>query len=320
MRNPRQLPEPLASAPFLLSEAQLRGIPRGRLRGRDLLVPSRGIRDHSVPDGPEPDLAALAGPLSRVSAFSAASHATAFRLWGFPGFLPGADDGGIHLSRPDGMAIPRRRGVTGHRGQFFPDEITELHGVLITTRVRTWLDVARLMPVDELTAAADFLLRMPRPEFEGRSAPFASKADLDRMLERHWGTPGIRKARLALDLARVGADSAPETKLRLAVGRAGLPEPAVNLKTELLPGVTRQPDLSFPEYRVAVEYEGSGHSEAPQVDRDIGREEDYGRASWIQVRISHRHMADDARAAVRKIAAALGSRGWRRTGSQVTQL
>ena len=74
-------------------------------------------------------------------------------------------------------------------------------------------------------------------------------------------------------------------------------------------GVVRQPDLAYPEHRVAVEYEGAGHSEAAQVIRDIAREEDFNGAGWILVRISKRHM-EDARPAVAKVRAALAMRGW----------
>jgi hypothetical protein len=59
-----------------------------------------------------------------------------------------------------------------------------------------------------------------------------------------------------------------------------------------------------------VEYEGEGHSGAEQIVRDIAREEDYGRAGWLLVRISKRHMQNDARSAVAKVRAALLSRGW----------
>ena len=199
---------------------------------RSLQVPSRGIR---APREPSFDLNLHARPLTQVTRFSAASHATAFLIWDFPGYLPGMNAPGIHISRPDTMAIPRRRGAIGHVGQFFEDEITRLDGVLITTRTRTWLDCARKMSVDELTVVADHLLRHPRPAFEGRSEPYATPDQLTEMLDRHKGTPGIRKARLALEQARIGADSAPETRLRLALGRAGLPEPELNARTDCAP-------------------------------------------------------------------------------------
>jgi very-short-patch-repair endonuclease len=231
-------------------------------------------------------------------------------MWRFPGFLPGSDEPLIHISRPDTAAIMRRPGVRGHRGQFFADEIVELHGLFITSRTRTWLDCARKMSIDELTVVADHLLRLPRPDFEGRSAPYATPEDLADMLDRHKGTPGIRKARLALEQARVGSDSAPETRLRLALENAGLPEPQLNVPTELSGGVVRQPDLAYPEEKVAVEYEGAGHSDVAQIVKDIAREEDFARAGWTLVRISKRHMENDARAAVAKVRSALVSRGW----------
>lgn len=130
------------------------------------------------------------------------------------------------------------------------------------------------------------------------------------MLDRHKGTPGIQKARVALDLARVGSDSAPETRLRLELVYAGLPEAQLNVPTALSAGVVREPDLAYPEQNVAVEYDGEVHSEAAQIVRDIAREEDFVRAGWLLVRISKRHMLNDARAAVAKVRSALTSRGW----------
>jgi hypothetical protein len=308
MRNPVPLPCELQQRPFTVYEAANAGVSAGRLRYRGLSVPSRGVR---IPAGGVVGRGhLLVRPLTIITSFSAASHASAFALWDFPGFLPARDDGLIHISRPDTMAIVRRRGVVGHVGQFFADEIVDLDGAHITSRVRTWLDCSRKMSIEELTVVADHLLRIPRPDIEGRSEPYATREELAEMLDRHKGTPGIRKARLALDLARVGSDSAPETRLRLGLQDAGLPEPQLNVPTELSAGVVRQPDLSYPEQMVAVEYDGEGHSEAAQVVRDITREEDFSRAGWLLVRISKRHMERDARPAVAKVREALLSRGW----------
>lgn len=308
MRIPKELPGHLTAAPFTWQEAFDAGVSRQRWRHQGLDSPSRGIRSPATDQTRE--LFMTVRPYTVITEFSAASHATAFVLWELPGFLPGSHEPVIHISRPDTKAIPRRKGVVGHAGQFFADEITNHNGLLITSRARTWLDCARKMSIDEITVVADHLLRLPRPEFEGRSDPYCTRQDLESMLDRHKGTPGIRKARLALDQARVGADSAPETRLRLALERAGLPEAQVNRPTELSPGVVRQPDLSYPELRVGVEYEGEGHSDPAQVVRDIEREEDFSRAGWKLVRISKRHMRKDACAAVSKVRNALIDRGW----------
>jgi hypothetical protein len=314
VKTPQPLPEPLSLTPFTCQEAADAGVSLRRLRHGALSSPSRGIRvpGHDSVSGPGtgPCLPEVVRPFTRVTEFSAASHATAFTFWQFPGFLPGQQDPDIHISRPDTMAIPRRTGVIGHVGQFFDDEIVCVEGLLVTSRLRTWLDIARRMSAEELTVVADHLLRIPRPEFEDRTAPYATREQLAEMLDRHKGTPGIRKARLALEMARVGADSAPETRLRLALQYEGLPEPELNMPTELRSGVVRQPDLGYPEYKVAVEYEGDGHSEPDQIVRDIAREEDYSRAGWLPVRISKRHMQHYALSAVAKVRDALLSRGW----------
>ena len=247
MKYPSPLPDHLSYVPFTVDEALKAGVARDRLKNGGLVTPSRGIRMPSGA-GTSPEclvqLAQLVRPHTLVTRLSAASHATAFLLWEFPGFLQGADQPGIHISRPDAVTIARRQGVVGHRGQFFPDEIVELGGVFVTSRARTWLDIARRMSIDELTVVADHLLRRPRPEFEGRFSPHASRDELADMLDRHKGTPGIRKARLALEQARVGADSAPETRLRLALDRRGLLDADVNVPVTLVGGVVRQPDLA----------------------------------------------------------------------------
>lgn len=133
------------------------------------------------------------------------------------------------------------------------------------------------MSIDELVVVADHLIRIPHPEFEGGTEPYATLEELAVMLKGHKGTPGIQKAREALILARVGSDSPPETKLRLACGYAGLEEPQLNVK----------------------------------VPRDVRREEDYARAGWKEARIMKDHMANDATEPVRKIRNALHDRGWR---------
>ncbi len=291
MLKPAKLPEALLTGPFTVSDAMAAGVGYGRLKHNDLARPSRGIR-YLEDDGDQ--FLSLARPCSRVSAYSAASHATAFDIWGIPGWFPRPEEQQIHISRRADKAVPRRRGVIGHQTQLFDDEIVCWNGLWITTRVRTWLDVSRVMSVDELTVVVDYLVRIPRPQFEFRSEPYATLTELTLMLEQ----------------ARVGSDSAPETRLRLAVVRAGLPAPELNRRVELADGTGREPDLSFSEYRVAAEYEGEGHSVPDQIIRDISREEDFIRAGWIQVRISKRHMVNGAAPAIAKIRTALLSRGW----------
>ena len=89
-------------------------------------------------------------------------------------------------------------------------------------------------------------------------------------------------------MIRVGSDSPRESLLRLAIVRSGLPEPELN-----------------------VEYEGASHNEEAQIVRDIARSERYGELGWTEVRISKRHMVNDAKPAVAKVRTALIQAGWR---------
>ena len=153
---------------------------------------------------------------------------------------------------------------------------------------------------------------MPRADLEGRDTPYCDISDLQRMIYRHKGKRGIRKAKEAIKLVRVGSDSPQETLLRLAIVRAGLPEPELNVPITDDGGTRHhQPDLSYRRYKIGIEYEGEHHGDELQIVRDIARSERYSALGWTEVRVSKRHMHEDAKAAVAKIRAALLQAGWR---------
>jgi hypothetical protein len=142
--------------------------------------------------------------------------------------------------------------------------------------------------------------------------PLCSLSDLQRMIDRHKGKRGLRKAKEAVKLIRVGSDSPQETLLRLAIVRGGLPEPELNVPIFDEDGLRHhEPDLSFREYRIGIEYEGEHHGEEGQIVRDIARSERYEALGWTEIRISSRHMLNDAKPAVAKIRSALIQAGWR---------
>jgi hypothetical protein len=218
----------------------------------------------------------------------------------------------FHIIRPEGAAHLNRPHVIVHRMKLYDDEVTVHQGIPVTTPERTWLDLAELLTVDELIAAGDSCVRVPRPEFDGRDMPLCTIADLQRMIDRHKGKRGLRKAKEAIKMVRVGSDSPQETLLRLAVVRAGLPEPELNVPIIAEDGTRHhEPDLSYRKYRIGIEYEGEHHGEELQVVRDISRSERYSALGWTEVRISKRHMPNDAKPAVAKIRTALIQAGWR---------
>ncbi|NKX54672.1 endonuclease domain-containing protein [Arthrobacter mobilis] len=313
MRYPKKLPDHLSGTSFSVGEGLDAGLTRNQLLGSSVRRPSRSLR---APAGPELDLAVQVRALSWITSGSAISHATAARIWGFP--LPAwmAEDPAIHVTRPDSVSAPRRNDVVGHHALLHAEETTVENGVRLTTRPKTWLDLASRLSVDDLVVTGDHLVRLPRPVFEDRADPYATKADLERLIQSHKRKRGVAKAREALELVRMGADSAQETRLRLALAYAGLPEPELNTPLLDLSGRRlHSPDLQYSAYRIAIEYEGDHHRSAEQLARDIRRGEAAARAGWLEIRISREDMLDDARPAVRRIRQALYARGWRPSSS-----
>lgn len=183
-----------------------------------------------LPAGWEFELRGLARALSAATPGAWISHLTAAVLLGLwlPSWFRGCRE--LHLSKPKALPPVRREGVVGHTVLAFDDELMVWDGIRISTPARTWLDLARILPLEDLVAAGDQLVRQPRLELEGRSEPWATLPQLRDMLTRHPKLKGIVKARQALEHIRPGSDSAPETFMRLALTAAGLPEPELQLR------------------------------------------------------------------------------------------
>jgi hypothetical protein len=193
-----------------------------------------------------------------------------------------------------------------------PTEVTLLDGIPLTSPTRTWCDLAQLLDVDALVAAGDFLVNRHHRSFSAKHEALASIEELSDVTQARRRTRGVLRAREALALVRVGSDSAPETMLRLALARAGLPEPALGFVIVDATGAhVAWPDLAFPEYRVALQYDGAHHFERAQHELDIARNEATARAGWTQVIITAGMMdAFGSGVAVVKVRDALLRNGW----------
>jgi hypothetical protein len=310
MKTARPLPNKFQDRPFTVGEAGRAGITSKRLRHRSLTALGRGIRAAS-PTAELP-LSIRVRPFIEVNARCAASHHTAAELLNLPRRWRKGVSEMYDVIRPEGAAHLNRPHVIVHRMKLYDGEVTVLDGIPVTTPERTWLDMAEMLTVDELVAMGDSCVRVPRPELEGRDQPLCALADLQRMIDRHKGKRGLRKAKEAIRLIRVGSDSPQETQLRLAIVRSGLPEPELNVPILSDDGGRHhEPDLSYKQHRVGIEYEGEHHGDELQIERDIARSERYSALGWTEVRISKRHMLNDGKAAVAKVRSALVQAGWR---------
>ncbi|MFE4197204.1 DUF559 domain-containing protein [Paenarthrobacter sp. NPDC056912] len=303
MQKRYPFPSELASAPFTLDEAKAAGLHQSQLWRRSKIEGvSRGLYR---PADWNFDLAEAARSLSAASPGAWISHVTAARLHGFclPPWL--ADSNELHLSKPRHLPSVRRKGVVGHTVVASDAEIEFVRGLWISTRSRTWLDLARRLPLNDLVCVGDELVRLPRPEFEGRDAPFTTIDALRSLVDQHKNLQGVVRARDALNLMRVGADSAPESLLRLAMLDAGIPEPQLQVRLHASDPFSPSADLGFCDRRLAIQYDGGHHLSDEQIFSDRRRDKAFEAAGWTVLKFGKKDLADGFASATKQIKKAL---------------
>jgi hypothetical protein len=144
-------------------------------------------------------------------------------------------------------------------------------GLPVTSPERTFLDLAAVLDLVDLVVLGDSLVA------RGVTTPLA----LVDAARDHRG-PRIALARRAAGLVRGGVDSPMETRVRLLIVLAGLPEPVVNLTLRDESGTwTYRLDLSYPDLRIAIEYDGRQHADSTrQWTRDVARREELDTLGW----------------------------------------
>ncbi|MFI7603693.1 hypothetical protein ACIBTV_01040 [Micromonospora sp. NPDC049366] len=138
-----------------------------------------------------------------------------------------------------------------------------------------------------------------------------SRDALAVVADEHADRSGGRRARWVFDLADPGAQSPPESHLRVRLVLAGLPRPVAQHPVRLPGGLILHPDLAWPDYRVAVEYDGQWHADAEQLHRDRYRLNQLVAAGWLVLHVTSRRLHRDFLGVAREVRSALFARGWR---------
>jgi Protein of unknown function (DUF559) len=189
---------------------------------------------------------------------------TAATLWG--GVVPASPD--IQLVLPPGSRL-RVSGVDA-RVRRRPETVVH-NGLPLTSPAQTFLDLASDLDLVDMVVVGDSLVGagVTRPE-ELVAAAAASRGRR------------ARTARRAAAYVRGGVDSPMESRLRMLLLLAGLPEPVVNHALRDETGRVRyRLDLSFPQWRIAIEYDGRQHAEnTAQWRWDVQRREDLDADGW----------------------------------------
>lgn len=295
------LPSEISGRPFSVVAAMALGVKPGRLDSADLIIPFRGVRDAAGPDSFTLEQRCMQYS-PRMQPWQFFSHEAALFLCGVP--VPRHPQRlRVHVSAYRPQREPRAVGVVGHRLQLREPAFVSIGGMRVEHPVRAWRQVGLLWANDDLVAAADHIV--------GRTS-LATWDDLAAEVSSMRG-PATARLRAALAQVRVGAESSEETRLRLVLGRGGLPEPDLNwtLYDDHNRHVARF-DLAFRAYRVGAEYDGRHHElDGRQFARDVDREANVKRLGWEMVRVLRHHLAGDGRAAVALVRDALLRAGWR---------
>lgn len=278
---------------FGVCDALRRGVSASRLRGSDLARPFHGVRATDPPPEEAADpwrarrerlvwLARAYAP--RMSPGQFFSHDTAAALWGAP--LSTGDDV-LDVTTLGSGALVRATGVRGHRATSRFATVRDVAGLPVSSPATTWAMLGRDRTVDELVAVGDHLCRNWRRGFGRPGAghpPLTTVDELGAALAAGRRL-GIGRLREALPLVRTDAWSPRETATRLAIVRAGLPEPQLNVDVfDETGGFLACVDLCYPEQRVAIEYQGQRHG--AQYARDVERIERLRAAGWIVIQVT----------------------------------
>lgn len=337
------LPSSLGST-FSVAEANAAGVTRSRLRASDLESTFHGARaviaaeaeseseeaERTYPRSTEVarihQRARHYTPVMAEGAFF--SHITAAVLWDAP--LPNrvfqidAQDKPDHpVFDPEVLEVsvfwpsraPRGHGVSGHaiRPGMAWSRRHPVSELLIASPATTWVMLGGKLPHPyDLVAVADHFVRVPRAQ-HGRTPaeiepPLATLAQLAAALGAG-RREGAAELRAALARARTGARSRTETWTRLTIVDAGLPEPVLDLDVFDDHGTFLGcVDMAYPQWRIAIEYEGVHHSSGNQWESDVDRYARLEEAGWRVIRVTRRMLFRVPEMIVQRVRAAIADR------------
>lgn len=181
-------------------------------------------------------------------------------------------------------------------------EVGRRQGLPLTNPTQTFCDLAEDLDLVDLVVLGDSLVG-------------AGAVSVERLVEAAgaFRGRGARRARRAASCVRAGVDSPMETRLRMLIVLAGLPEPVVNLVLRYEDGAWEMRlDLAYPAWQIAVEYDGRQHAESvAQWRRDVGRRERLETKGWRLIVVLAGDIYTDPRSVLDRLVAAIAQRGGR---------
>jgi Arc/MetJ family transcription regulator len=227
----------------------------------------------------------------------AVSHLAAARLLGW-------DDAGhppVEVTVPPGRS-GRRPDARTHRAVLDPGDVVDCFGLPTTAPTRTLLDLATTLPHGRLERLFDHLLLRRDLRAEAVMSRLPALAEGDRHpLHDLWVLAGRRVGQPTT------GESVWEDRIAGWLVEGGLPAP-VRQHEVTVRGATFRLDLAYPEWLVAVEFDGwAWHRSRRSFDHDRARLTELSLAGWLVVTVTSAH---DRLATVGRVGRALSGRGW----------
>lgn len=278
--------------PFPRFRALLAGYPRSQVDSPAFRRLLHGvIVSADVPDSP---VLRVKAALACYFDEAFASHASAARVWQ----VPVRTRPGEHVTVSLDAHRLRRSGVTCHHRA--GAAVAVVQGVRVSVLADLFVELAEELSLVELVVAGDWMVRRHGVRIK----------HLREAAKRATGKAGSL-ARRASRFVRRRVDSPMETRLRMLIVLAGLPEPEVNMSINDEYGVEiRRYDLSWPEARVVVEYDGRHHVErVEQWERDLIRREAIDDDDWRIVVVVAKGIYRNPEETIERIFRVLSARG-----------
>lgn len=152
-------------------------------------------------------------------------------------------------------------GVDGRTRDLAPEDVVTIHGVLVTTPLRTALDLGCCLRRREAYASLNAIAR----RFT------LTRSELERALPRFRRRRGVVQLRDLVPLVDPRIESERESWVFLAINDAGLPLPEPQHWIEIDDVPTYRLDFAYPQLKIVVEYDGIDAHERTESQRERDR-------------------------------------------------
>lgn len=206
----------------------------------------------------------------------------------------------VHPAHPIEVAGVKGRpqdGLVLRTERVAADEVTRRAGLPVTTRARTAFDLGRHLDRSEALERLDSLMW---------NQPF-DITEVTELALRRPRVGGLGQLRELLPIVDGGAASPRESRTRLWLLDCGFPRPETQVPVLVGSRPVAFLDMGWPEYQVAVEYDGDHHrKDRRQYVKDIARLRMLEERDWVVIRVI---AEDEPERWLARVEAALRQRG-----------